>query len=512
MKLMMLVLLALCPGFEGAVLFLTGASCIEDLDESTLERFRALEQRPLDLNAAGSRRLVASGLVSAFQAASLIEYRLESGEILSYTELGLVDGFTPAYAEALRPFTVLGVSSPPGQRPLRAVHNDLMLRGSARESEGWTPAGGFRYRFSAGEWAEVNWSSRTTYSETAPKLGTVSAAVYGRKYLGKLVLGHFNARLGQGLVLWDGFSATPWSGVGTFRRSGTGFSPTGSFSPGRCGAAADFGLGAWSASVAYSFTDKLPMGALGYVSKRFSLGLSVAGRSVGADFKLGYPGGVVFGEAAWKGEPAAVLGTLWIPSYGYKAGALLRYLSGTPDIALGASGKTFEALVYGSPAQFRSFARFAPSWQAGPFRIAPSLRLAARHKDFWRLEGRGEAEVSLEPFVLRSRLDVVHGRGPAWLFNVEGGAVGEKAKAWLRWTLFCIDQWDDRIYVYERDVPGAFNVPAYYGRGWALSFAGSWKPSRRHRLDCRVSYVEYPWNTTYKASKFEVKLQYQLSL
>ncbi|MBQ6821825.1 MAG: hypothetical protein IJP39_05380, partial [Bacteroidales bacterium] len=109
MKLMMLVLLALCPGFEGAVLFLTGASCIEDLDESTLERFRALEQRPLDLNAAGSRRLVASGLVSAFQAASLIEYRLESGEILSYTELGLVDGFTPAYAEALRPFTVLGV-------------------------------------------------------------------------------------------------------------------------------------------------------------------------------------------------------------------------------------------------------------------------------------------------------------------------------------------------------------------------------------------------------------------
>ena len=75
-----------------------------------------------------------------------------------------------------------------------------------------------------------------------------------------------------------------------------------------------------------------------------------------------------------------------------------------------------------------------------------------------------------------------------------------------------MDKWPDRIYVYERDAPGNFNVPAYYGKGWSLSFAGSLRPSRRHAFYLRLSYIGYPWMDSPKPSRTEVKLQYQLSL
>ncbi len=509
-----LLLLALSagPGFEDAVLFLSGASCIEELDESTLERYRALELRPLELNTASRSRLVSSGLMSAFQAASLLDARARSGDILSYTELGLLDGFSPEYADALRLFTTLSSSSAPGQKPRTGLHHDLMLRGAGRLSGDMAASGGLKYKLTAGERAELGWATRTTYSDPKIGIGTLSAALYGKKHLGKLILGHFNARFGQGLTEWSGFSMSPWSGTGALKRNGTGFSATNSFSPGHCGAAVDFEFGRWTAGAAYSFPDNIGMGALAYTGKRFTAGLTLSGKAVGADFKWGFPGGVVFGECAWNGGPAAVAGVYWVPKYGSKIAALLRFKGGLTEVAAGAGGRDYEALVYWSPQQFRTFAKYARDISIWKFTLTPGIRLAARRKDGWRLEGRGELKATLAPFEAASRLDVVRGKAVSWLFNTEAGLNREKIRFWLRWTLFCVDEWEDRIYVYERDAPGSFNVPAYYGRGQAISLAGAWKPSRKHRFDLRVSYIEYPWNTEEKASKLEVKLQYQLSL
>ena len=40
-------------GFESAVLFLSGASCLEELPQDELERYQDLADHPLDLNLAG---------------------------------------------------------------------------------------------------------------------------------------------------------------------------------------------------------------------------------------------------------------------------------------------------------------------------------------------------------------------------------------------------------------------------------------------------------------------------
>lgn len=500
------------PDFESAVLYLCGASSIEELDESTLQHYRDLALRPLDLNRAGKARLLASGLLNPFQAASLLDWRERSGALLSYVELGLLDGFTPEYAEALKPFTRLETDGPPGAPRSGRFRSDITLRASARENDGAAYAAGVRWKAALGEKAEFNWASRTTYSDPEPGIGTLSAAYYGSRWLGRVVLGHFNARFGQGLGIWSGFSMSRYSSVSGFRRNGTGFTPTASFSPEHCGLAADFNPGRWNFGAAYSVNDRLPMAYASWCGRSVSVCLSGSSKVVAADFKLGLKNTSVFGEVAWDGAPSALAGAIRIPSYGSKYGLILQWAGGVPEAAAGVGLKGFDAVAMLSSKQFRAFAKYAPEINIGPAIFTPSLRLAARRTDSWRLEGRGELKLALGSWALNGRLDVTHCGQLNWLANAEAGYKSDVFSLWLRGTLFCVDEWAGRIYVYERDAPGNFNVPAYYGRGWNASLYGAWKPNWRHALHLRISYVEYPWVTVEKPSKAEVKLQYRFSL
>ena len=60
-------------GFIRAVLYLTGETGMESLGEDEIERYEELERSPLDLNGASRSRLLASGLFSQYQVASLTE-------------------------------------------------------------------------------------------------------------------------------------------------------------------------------------------------------------------------------------------------------------------------------------------------------------------------------------------------------------------------------------------------------------------------------------------------------
>ena len=78
---------------------------------------------------------------------------------------------------------------------------------------------------------------------------------------------------------------------------------------------------------------------------------------------------------------------------------------------------------------------------------------------------------------------------------------------YLRCGIFKADDWADRIYVYERDAPGSFNVPAYYGRGIWTSGYVSWRFAGWGSLYVRSSYVSYPMmREKKKPGKAELKL------
>ena len=102
-------------------------------------------------------------------------------------------------------------------------------------------------------------------------------------------------------------------------------------------------------------------------------------------------------------------------------------------------------------------------------------------------------------------------RSLAGLAYLEGGRKTDWFSAYLRGTIFIVDNWDDRIYSYERDAPGNFTVPAYYGRGWSLSAVSGCKlrlgRGRALKLYFRASTMAYSFMKEPKPSVSEAKAQ-----
>ena len=83
---------------------------------------------------------------------------------------------------------------------------------------------------------------------------------------------------------------------------------------------------------------------------------------------------------------------------------------------------------------------------------------------------------------------------------------------YLKQGFFVVDKWDDRIYSYERDAPGNYNVPAFYGRGVWTSATASWKFARWGKLYVRAAFTSYPFMKEEKPGKAELKLQCVISI
>ena len=128
-----------------------------------------------------------------------------------------------------------------------------------------------------------------------------------------------------------------------------------------------------------------------------------------------------------------------------------------------------------------------------------------------RLDLRGMLTATFGPWILAGRYDAVLGRSFAWNWYLEAGWKTEPFAVYARGGLFKVDDWDDRIYVYERDAPGSFTVPARYGRGWDAALYAAWRPARRHSLWLRLETVRYPapWALTPKDGRLELRLQYR---
>ncbi len=159
--------------FEDAVLLLCGAGTLEELSEDEWERYRHLADHPLDLNACTRSAMLSSGLFSPFQAASLLDRRMRDGDILSYTELGYTDGFTPELARALSHFVVLRSRNPPGKPSVPQLHASLLLRTSCSGSSS-VPAARAALQTAA---AHSTSGANSTASGKNPSAATSSSAI-----------------------------------------------------------------------------------------------------------------------------------------------------------------------------------------------------------------------------------------------------------------------------------------------------------------------------------------------
>ena len=572
--------------FRDAVLLLSGASSMEELSAEELERYEDLRRKPLDLNRCSRSRLLACGLFTPFQVASILEHRRQGGEILSLTELMLIEGFTSRKVDALRHFIVIRAEDGPiGAKKLRP-ELDLELRGavsvpvpdSRSKDRGEQRTGyGSKLHLSLGQRAELSIVGRKSYD--SGRFGPVSASAvyYGRRYLGKVVLGAFNARFGEGLTQWSGFSLSSLSSVASFRKSGSGLSPSASFSPGMTGMAADFNLRRFTLSTAIGCAPEAlaklglftkasgstnpgstapsieALADLSWTGRLIHAGVTATCEAAGVHFLGSLPNLSLFGETSltYKGAFSAIAGTVWTPEYARKFALQLRWFD--PSIKGKNSGAAFgfelpdwcftlDARYRADTRKqkYRGFLRYSkeiilPARPRAPSSVPPpevnlpeasvsvparsltvSARLAANYAPgeahHTRVELRSELAFNSGAWKFSTRLDGIYCASFAFHAFLEAGYLTPKLSSYLRLGGFLIDNWDDRIWVYERDAPGSFTVPAYYGRGVHCSLYCAWKPSRHHSLYLRTSLVSYPGNPTPKNGKFEFKLQYRLRI
>lgn len=525
-----------------AAVILSGAGTPEDMDSQTVETLRQLSLNPVPLNTASRSRLMGCGLFTHYQVASILEYRERTGGILSFTELSLVDGIGHEFADAIREYVSLDSRLPPGQRRKTSFRGSLTGRYG---SSGYLA----KTSLELGGMAELCFSSK----DAVPYSGAV--ALYGRRYLGKVVLGAFNARFGQGLALWSGMSMSGFSSPDAFCRHATGVSLSTSTSPANYGVAADMNFGRWTLSGllavdwkkdVLSLRPALNIGWLGRTGE-FSITAAAGPGSavVSADTRWHIGRLDIFSEAAldlYSLAPAAVLGIRRDPGYqvnwtvlgrwysptysspgaagvrsgsktadeaGLSAGTRIKWFYATADAAWHPRAQSFQA---------KALLSASPEFDIGKVHLIPSVRIGERFRPAdklpWKTDLRAEADLATGPWHTHFRWSGCLCREFAWLWYAEGGYKSERLSAYVRGGLFKVDNWDDRIYVYEKDVPGTFNVPAYYGRGWSASAVVGCKLGSgrrlRHQLNGRIATVQYPWTEPAKDAKMEWRVQYSL--
>lgn len=497
---------------DSTLLRLTGASTMEELDETEIERFEYMFSKPLSINTANRSRLMSCGLFSPYQVASLIDYQAHQGDILSFSELALVDGFSKEFVNLIRDFIILDYTMPGGQSS-RKHKNDFDLVAGLNGKGNFS--GKLKYV------SENRYSASVTYRDEL----SANVAIYGKKHLGKIIIGDFGARFGQGLALWSGFSLSGVSSISAFCKHPTGISPSWTLSPASAlrGLAADFEFGSHSVAAILSASPGKEGGALNinHLSTKGEIGITGSwnkkdGVKVGTDFRHNLSGNDFFGEAVFNGKDksvSAICGIIRNFSYTSKAAFRASFDQGKAGAVAGLQISEHFLSIEESY-KVKDKAHTVKLLEQSSFHVSEHLTIIVRASEkfksadtpIFRHDLRSDCCFCAGVWNANIRLNCVYGSKLAALTYAEAGYKAEKAALWCRATAFHADTWDDRIYCYERDAPGTFNVPAYYGRGFCLSLTGNLKAGHS-RFDMRIAYLN-----SNRTEKFEIKLQYRLSL
>lgn len=566
-----------------AAMALSGAASEEDFSESEAEAFYDRASSPLSINRASRSRLLSSGLFSAYQVATLVDYRENYGDILSAAELCSVDGFDRQRVGLLSNFLSFETSGPPLGRHYKNIDNSIRLRTSIKtlRKESVSTSTALRYNLNVDEAFELAVGLKES-SSFAPRgkqshiLGGGISFCYSSPWkrrgfsLDKVVVGNFNMRFGQGLCLWSGFSMSGFGSGAAFSRNPTGISPYRSWSSesvrlGRSpkwsgggfhrGATASFSAGRFSFCTAVSFPSEseiMPAVNISHLGRFYRVGitgftvLNYRGKSsqakVSVDGAVNIRGVDLWGEVGYdilQSSAALLLGTRaklcepltgailfryypskYSPSYSGAARSSTR-CSDEHGVALALSLKEGDyvdfrprhllnitadvaAYPFRKRLQFKFLADysaiFGASWQLG-------AKLQYRHRTFElanRLELRLDLVWKIRAWSLAGRVHLLQGEKFGALSYLEGSySFGNIVSAYLRAGICSTRSWNDRIYAYERDAPGGFNIPAFYGRMiWGSAYL-RWSPAKWVKLYLRSSLTAQ----RAKALKFEGVLQ-----
>ena len=538
-----------------AVMRFSGVTSPEELDVYEVERLEELLHIPLRVNASRRSDLEKSGLFNQFQIASLLDYRTRHGDILSFTELAAVDGFSQDIVQTISPFISLESHGSIGVSAKKFRQELAVKTGYKNNSDHFYLYGG-KYKLTSDKIC-LGLSLSRPYDASANTPEYISGNISWNHALGKVVVGDFNARFGQGICLWNSALLSSLSLPSAYMRKPTGVSVTNSFtgSMALTGLASDLQLGQWklSAMLAFPgvkeavFTQINPAvniaryGRIGQVSMThlmeftnvLSYDFRIPQMKTSVDGALNINGVNIFGESAvdWVNKTvAAVFGTDFMATDKLRLAFLAKYYPAagfSNDYGVSASGEfglgrlkgnfSLEGSYYPKPkskTQDRCIQLKAQTeWVYNlTDRFTMELRIKERYRNWdhpYKTDIRIGIQYKSDKIVAITRINSLSCDDVGLLGYFEGGYTPERMSAYLRFGLFKVDDWDDRIYVYERDAPSSFNVPAYYGRGYWISSYLSWRPVKWLAIYFRASYVSYIFMSDEKRKPGKAELRIQ---
>lgn len=539
---------------EKNILYLAGVPSMEMLDLSDIEKYYELKSRPVRINFSSREKLLSSGLFSPYQVASVLEYISENGEILSYEELSLIDGFSKDFVSALLPFISLDYKGKPGSLEQKSMNfkGTIISNISTSNKIGY----GTKIKSTLGQSLEVGLSARSIdlKVDPIPKQYGGYFVFRNEKIKSKILIGDFNARFGQGLVLWTGFYIKDYHRPLSIIKRAMSVTPSVSFSGGTCrGVAASCEFGNLSLSIFSDFPVlkydgmskiKCPVvssqsvntslyfrncqiGMTGMVESGFN---GIYNSRLSIDSRACINGTDIFGEVGYDilNRQVAVIGGIasrlsdnvlcafstryYAPEYGkmscYKTltkindelGAVFacetKYLDFSVDYNSMLTKKLhklsfFMGKLYSLNKNFRS-----------DLRLVYKSNLLRKEN---RVDCRGDLIFERGKLLCKVRANLVYTGDYSSLAYVESGYIDSSKALYLRGTVFFADTWKSRLYAYERDAPENFSVPAYYGRGYSLAMYGNigFKTGKFSsiKLYIKARITAFPWsvNHTYKS-------------
>ena len=555
------------------ILNFLGAEHPEEVNEEEVERLADYFQRPLKINQATLDRLVDSGLMDRYKAMSLVDYRARHGDVLSKVELSLVDGFGESFVQTLLPFISFESAMLPGQRKRDKYlwDTDLHFKGGMKYSDGSQWMSGVKSKFEYGDRMAASLAINSPYGQFSPDKFNYSASMLLRfpRIHTRLVLGDFNARFGQGLLLWNGLSLSSLSSPSAFMKNPVGLSLsssyTGNYAFTGIGFESNFGKYVMSAILALpdiknrSDVSLMPALNIARYTRHGHIAMTHYSRISGfypgrprdilhrssADTRWCIRGVDIFGECAydWDSHKAAALvGTIFPAGEALKFSTMLRYYpasfnsdysgavysvsSASNEYSISMSSElnvsrnhrfvltldgahlpTEKKNDRGGSMQFKGLF----TWQGTVTEwLSMKLRVTERYRTWseaFRTDLRLDLLSEFGDFRLNTRLNSLSCSAWGFLSYMEGGYDHGQIALWLRQGIFIIDDWDDRIYAYERSAPGSFKVPAYYGRGLWTAFTMSSKLSALCKLYLRAAYTAYPFMSAEKRKPGKAELE-----
>ena len=222
---------ALQSGLEGE----TAEGALEEVMES-LER---LLERPLDINRATRSQLEQIPVLSEFQIESLLEYRENSGPVLSKMELGLINGFDSAVAALLEPLLHFSTEN---AVPKKGVSTTVLLKGwwkpQDKEYVGEPFYSQVKYKGTINDKYQLGFTLEKDYGEQVTAKGQLPLgdffSFHGQAkdiQLGKnlkvsnIVLGDYSIRMGQGLTAWGASTIFSEASAQNLRKRGATVNP-----------------------------------------------------------------------------------------------------------------------------------------------------------------------------------------------------------------------------------------------------------------------------------------------